>query len=79
MTNRGFYTAACDVWSLGILLYRMLFAQEPFSSFEEAADAEELPVPEPRGSEVSEQAMDLLHKMLKHDHRERATVEEVWR
>lgn len=76
MTNRGFYTYACDVWSLGILLYRMLFAQEPWSSYEEAADAEALPLPEGM-TNVSQEALELLRAMLKHDHSQRATVKEV--
>jgi serine/threonine protein kinase len=76
VTNRGFYTYACDVWSLGVLLYRMLFAREPWSSFEEAADAETLPLPE-AGHMVSQEALDLLRNMLKHDHEARATVKQV--
>lgn len=77
MTNRGLYTSACDVWSLGILLFRMLFDHEPYGSFEEAADATSLPVPQDAEHRVSPAALELVGAMLKHDHKQRLSVDDV--
>jgi serine/threonine protein kinase len=77
VTNRGLYTHACDVWSLGIMLYRMLFDKEPYSSFEEAADALTLPFPADVRQTVSSDALNLVTAMLKHDPLKRLTVSEV--
>jgi serine/threonine protein kinase len=76
-TNHGLYTRACDVWSLGILFYRMLFAVEPFSSFEEAADATKVPLPADARERVSEDALTLVRAMLAVDHTKRISVKEV--
>lgn len=78
VTNSGYYTTACDVWSLGILLYRMLFGEEPFASFREAADAR-FPVqfPEDAHQTVSQDAIDLISWMLKHDFHGRPSLQQV--
>lgn len=76
--NAGYYTTACDVWSLGILLYRMLFGREPFSSFQEAADGR-VPVPFPEDAHrfASQDAIDLITWMLKHDMHGRPSLQQV--
>lgn len=78
VTNAGYYTTACDVWSLGILLYRMLFGHEPFASFREAADSR-VPVkfPEDAHRFASQDAIDLITWMLKHDFHGRPSLQQV--
>lgn len=78
VTNAGYYTTACDVWSLGILLYRMIFGREPFLSFREAADSR-VPVQFPEDSHLyaSRDAVDLMAWMLKHDFHARPSLRQV--
>jgi serine/threonine protein kinase len=78
VTNYGYYTSACDVWSLGILLYRMLFGREPFSSYEEAANAGvELKFPDHAMDLVGTEAIDLVQWMLQRDPIARPSVPQV--
>ena len=59
------------------MLYRMLFANEPFASFEEAADATSVPLPCHLNSVASKEAVELVLAMLTTDHKSRITVQEV--
>jgi calcium-dependent protein kinase len=68
------YTEKCDIWSAGIMLYIMLFGYPPFygESKEEIkakvmAMQLEFGENEEEGNEISEEAKDLIRKMLSHD------------
>lgn len=76
--NSGYYTTACDVWSLGILLYCMLFGREPFTSFRQAADSR-FPLQFPPDAEAvfGADAIELITWMLKHDFQVRPSLHQV--
>jgi len=76
---------AQDVWSLGVMLFVMLFAADPFTSPEEAESVEILEqlheniqyIRVEKGMDVSEEAVDLIMKMLEKDETARITLEEI--
>lgn len=76
---------AQDVWSLGVMLFVMLFAADPFTSPEEAESVEILEqlheniqyIRVEKGMDVSEEAIDLIMKMLEKDETARITLEEI--
>eukprot|EP00892_Ulva_mutabilis_P003000 jgi/Ulvmu1/12700/UM095_0004.1 len=80
VTNSGYYTTACDVWSLGILLYCMLFGREPFLTFRQAADSRiSVQFPDDAEAGVGHDAIELITWMLKHDFHARPSLEQVLR
>jgi len=76
---------AQDVWSLGVMLFVMLFAADPFTSPEEAECVEILEqlheniqyIRVEKGMDVSEEAVDLIMRMLEKDETARITLEEI--
>ncbi|ORX81551.1 kinase-like protein [Anaeromyces robustus] len=76
---------AQDVWSLGVMFFVMLFAADPFTSPEEAASVDILEqlheniqyIRVEKGMDVSEEAIDLIMKMLEKDETARITLEEI--
>jgi len=76
---------AQDVWSLGVMFFVMLFAADPFTSPEEAESVEILDqlheniqyIKVEKGMDISEEAADLIMKMLEKDETARITLEEI--
>ena len=60
------------MWALGILLYTIIYKENPFYSIDEIMDRD-LRVP----FTISDESIDLVRCMLNRDVRERFTIEQV--
>ena len=76
------YTELVDVWSLGIMLYEMIFGNHPFSKYN---DIESLSSSIIKNNiiiedtdKVSEKCLDLLKKMLQKDECDRINIDQLF-
>lgn len=73
------YSSACDLWSLGVMIYVMLSGRPPFwgkNQFRKMM-AEEYPMSSPEWQAVSEDAKSLIRGLLKADPSQRLSIFEV--
>lgn len=65
-----------DVWALGILLYTIVYKENPFHNVDEimGKEGQEMRIP----FTVSEECIDLVKRILNRDVDQRLTIEEVW-
>ncbi|XP_059393552.1 MAP kinase-activated protein kinase 2-like [Carassius carassius] len=79
------YDKSCDMWSLGVIMYILLCGFPPFYSNTGQAISPgmkrrirmgQYEFPKPEWAEVSEEAKQLIHQLLKTDPNERMTIEQ---
>uniref|UniRef100_A0A672IQ74 non-specific serine/threonine protein kinase n=1 Tax=Salarias fasciatus TaxID=181472 RepID=A0A672IQ74_SALFA len=77
------YDKSCDMWSLGVIMYILLCGFPPFYSNTGQAISPgmkrrirmgQYEFPNPEWAEVSQEAKDLIHQLLKTDPNERMTI-----
>lgn len=77
----GAYTAACDIWSLGVVAYVMLCGKPPFwgdhVQILSGMKAETYPMTDVTWAAISPDAKDLIRGLLKYDPRTRLDLAKV--
>uniref|UniRef100_A0A8C3AE31 non-specific serine/threonine protein kinase n=1 Tax=Cyclopterus lumpus TaxID=8103 RepID=A0A8C3AE31_CYCLU len=77
------YDKSCDMWSLGVIMYILLCGFPPFYSntgqaispgMKKRIRMGQYEFPNPEWAEVSQEAKDLIHELLKTDPNERMTI-----
>ena len=79
---RGKYDEACDLWSIGVIMYIMLVGTPPFNGDEDddilrAVSIGKYETSYPQYQSLSPEAKDLITKLLKFNPTERITAEEA--
>lgn len=73
LSGRPYEGKPQDIWALGILLYTIVYKENPFYSVDEIMD-HELRIP----FVLSEDCLDLVKKILVRDLRKRPTIEQIF-
>jgi len=75
------YTEACDMWSLGVMIYVVLCGMPPFwGTYENQIknmNAEHYPLSDARWQKVSDDAKDLIRKLIRAKPEQRLTAEQA--
>jgi calcium-dependent protein kinase len=76
------YTAKCDIWSIGVILYILLCGYPPFNGGNDKQIIESVlkgkyTLEEPEWDDISEDAKDLVRKMLEYDPSKRWSASEA--
>jgi len=79
LLNEDTYSAKCDVWATGIVLYEMIFGSRPWNAKSELYLLEAiLFTPIEFNKEVREETKDLITKMLQVAEKDRLSWDEVY-
>ena len=73
------YTSKCDIWSIGVILYILLCGYPPFNGANdkqiiEAVLKGKFTLEEPEWEDISEDAKDLVKKLLEYDPKKRISA-----
>ena len=78
----GNYTAKADLWSIGVIIYQLLFKQLPFFNVKNRRQLDEaiqtwtkVELPNNNNNPISEICIDLIDKLLKKDPKKRIEFE----
>jgi len=77
LTKQPYQPCKSEVWSLGVILFTLLFGEFPFSEFERNQEFKGITVVFPSGVRVTSAVQDLLLKMLSVNTEERIELEDV--
>jgi len=76
------YTESVDVWSLGMILYEMIFGKHPLNDYVDPKSLANSVINDdiciPENSYISKTCLNLLKKMLKRKDIDRITIEELF-
>lgn len=78
--GKQYYGEAVDVWSLGVILYTLLYGEMPFEEENDADTKEKVINDEPRYPDsclVPENGLVLVKKLLNKDYRQRPSLNEI--
>lgn len=83
ISKRNYYSKSVDIWSLGCLLYTILCGFPPFYDDDPSELTSKIlqakyKFLKPWWDEISEDAKDLISKMLVVNPEERITIQEIW-
>lgn len=77
LLNKG-YTEMVDIWSLGVMMYRIVLGTLPFDDVTENRIIQKILYMDPRYTDaISEDLYDLLNKMMEKDPCKRITIREI--
>jgi calcium-dependent protein kinase len=76
------YSAKCDIWSIGVILYILLCGYPPFNGANDKQIIESVlkgkyTLDEPEWDDISEDAKDLVRRMLEYDPKKRITASDA--
>jgi serine/threonine protein kinase len=76
---QGFkYTAKCDIYALGNILYILLSGYSPFEENDQNKNFSEINFPDEDWADVSLEAKDLIQKMMQKNPNQRISMEEIF-
>jgi serine/threonine protein kinase len=76
------YTSKCDIWSIGMMYYEMLFGKTPWPARDKNSlirNITELPLKFPYEKPISPSAMDFLKRCLVVDEFKRISWDEIFK
>ena len=84
--NHGKYNNQTDLWSIGMILYELLYTKHPFSKCKGIVELalmienEDIPIPPPdtKNTNVSDECIDLLRRLLQKTAQNRITWKEFF-
>ena len=83
-THIGKYNKKADLWSIGVIIYQLLFKKLPFSSTnkydlkQEKLRWTEVKLPENNNNPISEKCFDLINRLLQKDQNKRIGFEDYF-
>lgn len=80
LSSKGGHSYEVDVWSIGVIIYTLLFGRPPFETADVKKTYKRIKMNDysfPEHSDVSDEAKDLISRILKSDPEERLKLNEI--